>query len=70
MRRQVRPGAFDQHRHLVGHEARVGTRRAEHGQAAAVTRGGDEQECLFQLDDGLPDLTDAEVFSAAAQIRL
>ena len=29
-----------------------------------MTRGGDEQECLFQLDDGLPDLTDAEMRSA------
>src|SRR5215467_13300924 len=30
-----------------------------------MTRGGDEQERLLQLDDGLPDLADAEMFSRA-----
>src|SRR5215470_5188937 len=30
-----------------------------------MTRGGDEQERLLQLDDGLPDLTDPEMLSRA-----
>ena len=61
MRRQVWPGALDQHRHFVSDQAGVGARGAEHSQATAMTCRGDEKECLFQLDNGLPYLTDAEM---------
>ena len=63
---QVGSGPFHQHGHLVGNQAGVGVRRAQDRQAAAVTSGGDEQQGLLQLDDGLAYLPDPEVLARAA----
>src|SRR5260370_24503421 len=59
--RQVLAHPLDEHGHLVGDQANVGTGRAEHGQTASLARGGYEQESGLHLDDGLPRMAAAEV---------
>src|SRR5260370_26967277 len=57
--RQVLAHPLDEHGHLVGDQANVGTGRAEHGQTASLARGGYEQENGLPLDDGLPRMAAA-----------
>src|SRR6476660_5291625 len=62
-RRQVLPHPDDQHGHLVRDVSDVGLRVAEDGQAGTLPGGGDEEERLVHLDDGLAYLPAAEVSS-------
>ncbi len=62
---QVHADALHQEGHLVGHLADVGVGVREDREAAAVPGGGDEQERLVELDDGLADLTGLEVAADA-----
>jgi hypothetical protein len=59
--RQVLPDPLDQDRHLVGHQSHIGRGHRQDREAAALTRGGHEQELGLHLDDDLAGGTAPEL---------